>query len=87
MDQALPAAAAGQGLWTAEDRGLEPRRAVKPNRISGAPVSVSLRSAYRRETAEPQATGTGNSSNLPGRAGFPAGRPCVPGACAVRASG
>ena len=68
---------------SAEDRGFEPRRVLPPNRISGAPVPVPLRSAYRRESAEPQATGTGNLSDLPGRAGFSPGVR----ACLVRAPG
>src|SRR5215472_3873340 len=69
----------------AEDRGFEPRRAVKPNRISSALASVPLRSAYNRERAEPQATGAGKLSNLPGRAGFSPGvRACFVRARCVR---
>jgi len=70
-------------LVRAEDRGFEPRRVLPPNRISSAPASVPLRSAQCRERPEPQATGTGNLSNLPGRAGFSPGVR----ACFVRASG
>src|SRR5215471_13315292 len=72
-------------LVRAEDRGFEPRRVLPPNRISSAPVSVSLRWAYDRESAEPQATGAGNLNNLPGRAGFSPGvRACFVRARCVR---
>ena len=72
-------------LVRAEDRGFEPRRVLPPNRISSAPASVPLSSAYRRESAEPQATGTGNLSNLPGGAGFsPRVRACFVRARCVR---
>jgi len=72
-------------LVTAEDRGFEPRRAARPNRISSAPVPVPPSSAYRRESAEPQAIGTGKLSNLPGRAGFsPDVRACLVRARYVR---
>ena len=65
-------------LVRAEDRGFEPRRVLPPNRISSAPAAVPLRSDYHRESAEPQATGTGKLSNLPGRAGFSPGvRACL----------
>jgi len=46
---------------------------------------VSLRSAYDRDSAGPQATGAGKLSNLPGGAGFSPGvRACFVRARCVR---
>ena len=91
--RARKAEAAARRSWSArtklqfraEDRGFEPRRALPPNRISSAPASVPLRSAYNRERAEPQATGTGKLSNRPDRAGYSPGvRACLVRARCVR---
>jgi hypothetical protein len=53
-------------LVTAEDRGFEPRRAARPNRISSAFPLVTGRSGHDRDRPEWQASRAGNAGIVPG---------------------
>ena len=58
----------------AEDRGFEPRRAVKPNRISSAFTCMPVRRSPVRDRTETQARRTGKAHIVPRAAGI-AGNP------------
>ena len=53
-------------LVRAEDRGFEPRRAARPNRISSAFPLVTGRSGNHRDRPEWQASRAGNAGIVPG---------------------
>src|SRR6516162_8337115 len=55
-------------LVTAEDRGFEPRRAARPNRISSAFPVVTGRSGHHRDRPELQVSRAGNAGIVPGPA-------------------
>jgi hypothetical protein len=61
VSQALSLPVPGEGLRAAEDRGFEPRRAVKPNRISSVLPPVPGWRRHVRDGTETQARRAGNS--------------------------